>query len=404
MNVLLGVTGGIAAYKAPEIARQFVKRNDDVRAVMTDGASEFVQPMTLQVLTEHPVGTEVFDATWEDEIGHIELARWADAVLIAPATADAMARMAQGMADDLLTTIVLATEAPVVVAPSMNTQMWRHPATRRNAETLADELGYRVVDPDAGELACKEVGAGRMPDPSDLVEEVAAAAAPDRLEGRSVLVTGGPTREHVDPARLLTNPSTGRMGYAAARVARRFGAETTLVTGPTDLTPPAGVETVAIESAREMYDAVIGRAADVDMICKAAAVCDWRPREARTDKLSKSDMEARIDLVRNPDILAELGDRYGPRSGERADEGPVLVGFAAETEELVARGQDKLESKDVHMIVANHIGGDDSAFGADSVQAHLLTRENVTSYGPISKEDLAAEVWKRALELDEARR
>ncbi len=402
MNVLLGVTGGIAAYKAPAIARRFVKRDDEVRAVMTEGAREFVQPMTLQVLTEHPVGTEVFDATWEDEIGHIELARWADVVLIAPATADAMARLAHGMADDLLTTIVLATEAPVVVAPSMNTKMWSHPMTQRNVEILVEEAGYRVVAPDSGELACKEVGAGRMPDPPVLVEEAAAAATPDRLAGTDVLVTAGPTREHLDPARLLTNPSTGRMGNAAARAARRLGASVTLVTGPTDLDPPNDIDIVPVASGREMHEAVMMRADEVDMICKAAAVCDWRPRDASRTKLRKEEMEAEIELVRNPDILSELGERFGPNSGD-GEEGPLLVGFAAETDDLVDKGRDKLRRKGAHLIVANRIGGDNSAFGADAVEAHLLTRENVTSYGPISKEDLAAEIWKRALELDEAR-
>ncbi|MFB6262353.1 MAG: bifunctional phosphopantothenoylcysteine decarboxylase/phosphopantothenate--cysteine ligase CoaBC, partial [Bradymonadaceae bacterium] len=370
MRVLLGVTGGIAAYKSAETVRLFDERGDDVRAAMTESAREFLQPMTLQVLTDHPVGAGLFDPQWESEIGHIDLARWADAVLIAPATANAIARLANGMGDDLLSTVVLATEAPVVLAPSMNTKMWHHELVQENVRKLEGTAGFRVVDPDSGELACKEIGAGRMPDPPVLVEEVLTAAGPRPMAGRRVLVTAGPTREHVDPARMLTNPSTGRMGYAMARTARRLGADVVLVSGPTEVEPPPGVEVVDVVSAEEMRAAVLDRAPEADIVCKAAAVSDWRPVERSEQKLEKTAMSASLALERNPDILAELGERWGP-SAER--EGPTLIGFAAETGDVVARAREKLDDKNVHAIVANEIGGPHSSFGSDSTTVQLVT-------------------------------
>lgn len=397
MRVLLGVTAGIAAYKSAEIVRAFVKRGDEVRAVMTEGAREFIRPMTLQVLSENPVGTEVFDPQYESEIGHIDLARWADGVLVAPATADAIARMAHGMGDDLLTTVLLATEAPVVVAPAMNTKMWRHDLVQRNVETLQEVPQYTVVDPDEGELACKEVGPGRMPDAPVLVEEVEAATAPQTLAGRRVVVTAGPTREHIDPARMLTNPSSGKMGYALARVARRRGAETTLVAGPTALEPPMGVEVLEIESADEMHRAVMDRAPEADVVCKAAAVCDWRPKRASDEKLDKAEVSSDLELERTPDILAELGSRYGPDGSE---EGPLLVGFAAETADVLERGRAKRERKGAHLLVANRVGGPDSAFGADDLRAHIITEGDTVEFDGGSKEQLAEAIWKRVVEID----
>ena len=402
MRVLLGVSGGIAAYKSAEIVREFVKRGDEIRVVMTDGAREFITPLTLQVLTDNPVGTEVFDASYESEIGHIDLARWADVVLVAPATADVIARMARGMGDDLLTTVLLATEAPVVVAPAMNTQMWRHPLVQENIERLGETAGYRIIDPDAGELACKEVGPGRMPDPPILVEETLGAVADPILAGQHVVVTAGPTREHIDPVRLLTNPSSGKMGYAIARAARRFGAEVTLISGPTGMEPPMEVDRIEVESAREMYEAVFARADDADFVCKAAAVCDWRPAEASGEKLKKADMSSSLELERNPDILAELGEQFGPETG---NEGPVLIGFAAETQDVVEQGREKLARKGAHMLVANKVGGPDSTFGSDSVEAHLLSPSGTsTRIGPTSKDEVAEAIWGRAAEIAESRR
>lgn len=396
MNILLGVSGGIAAYKAAEIARAFIKRGDEVRVVMTAGAREFITPLTFQALTDHPVGTDLFDAAYESEIGHIDLARWADVVVLAPATANLIARMAQGAASDLLTTVLLATRAPVVVAPAMNTQMWRHPLVERNLRVLRDEAGYHVIDPDSGELACKEVGPGRLPDPPVLLDAVDAVVRDPILAGRQVVVTAGPTREHLDPARFLSNPSTGRMGIELARAARHLGADVTLVCGPTHLAMPYGVEVVQVTTAQQMRDAVFARAAQADFICKAAAVCDWRPAEPSAQKRAKSEIGAELALERNPDILAELGERYGA-----ADAGPILIGFAAETHDVAARAAAKRERKGAHLIVANQIGGARSAFGAETSEVDVLSAERATHLGPAAKYTLALDIWSEALAVED---
>lgn len=391
MNVLVGVTGGIAAYKSAHLVREFIKRDDEVRVVMTESAEEFITPMTLQALSENPVGSDLFDAGYESEIGHIDLARWADVVVVAPATADFIARAAAGMADDLLTTVLLATRAPVVVAPAMNTQMWYHPSVTRNIETLESEYGWRVIQPDSGELACREIGPGRMPDPPDLVEEVLVEATEPTLKDRRVLVTAGPTHEPIDPARMLTNPSSGKMGYALAKIARRLGAEVTLVSGPTQLEQPAGVELVSVQTAQQMYDAVIERVESMDVVVKSAAVCDWRPKTSSSSKLKKETMTGTLELERNPDILAELGQRA---SAEAGDGRPLLVGFAAESSDVAERGERKRRDKGADILVANKIGGDDSTFGSDDIVAHILTGTSETRYGPISKEALAEHLFE----------
>lgn len=390
MRVLLGVTGGIAAYKAAEIVRQFAKRGDEVRVVMTDGAKQFITPLTLQVLSGHPVGTELFDPTYESEIGHIELARWPDVVLVAPATANTIARLAAGMADDLLTTVICATTAPVVIAPAMNTEMYRHLAVQRNLRTL-EELGYEVVDPDQGELACKEVGPGRLPDPHVLVQEAERAAAPKLLAGRRVLVTAGPTREHLDPARFLSNPSTGKMGFALARAARIYGATVTLVTGPSEELTPYGVERVDVGSAAEMYDAVIQRTDEMDYVVKSAAVADWTPVSTSDEKVAKVEGPLTVEMRRTRDILSALGERF-------ADGGPYIIGFAAETGDVMERGREKLTRKNVDMIVANEIGGRESSFGADDARVCIITRDGNQWLDRHSKETIAKKIWKRAVE------
>lgn len=390
-NVLLGVSGGIAAYKACGLVRELKKRGDDVRAVMTEGAQQFVRPMTFQVLTENPVGVATFDPQYESEIGHIDLARWADAVLVAPATANLVARMAAGMGDDLLTTVLLATQAPVVVAPAMNTQMWEHPRVQANLETLRHTPRHRVVDPDAGELACKEVGPGRLPDPPVLLQAVDAALAEPILAGKQVLVTAGPTREFIDPARFISNPSSGKMGHCIAQAAAQFGADVTLVRGPVDLEVPAGVETVDVTTARQMHRAVMQRAAQMDFVVKAAAVADWRAAEESDDKVKKEEMSETLQLARNPDILADLGERFGPEGNE---EGPVLIGFAAESGDIVERARQKMKRKGAHLIVANRIGGGDSAFGADRAAIHVLSEQTVAEYPSDTKLEQARALWR----------
>lgn len=394
MKVLLGVTGGIAAYKAANLVRAFVKRGDEVRVVMTRGAQEFITPLTLQILSENRVGVDLWDATFESEIGHIDLARWPDVILVAPATAHVIAKLANGMADDLLTTLLLATTSPVVIAPAMNTQMYLHPRVQANMKLLRDELGYSLVTPGAGELACKEVGPGRLPDPPILLAGADRAVRPQVLAGKKVLVTAGPTREHIDPARFISNPSSGKMGYALAEQAFLLGAQVTLVSGPSALGAPVGVELVSVTTAQHMYDAVMSRAAEQDYIVKAAAVADWRPAAPSDKKRSKSDMSGVLELTRNPDILATLGEQYGPGAD---NDGPTIVGFAAESHDVEARGIAKLARKKAHWLVANKIGGAGSSFGSSESSASLIHHDSsrgLRRFGPAPKQEIAGQIWR----------
>ena len=391
MKVLLGVSGGIAAYKAPEIVRAFKKRGDEVRVVMTDGAQHFVTPLTLQVVSENVVGTEVFDATYESEIGHIDLARWPDVIVLAPATANLIGQLAAGLAPDLLTTVVCATTAPVVVAPAMNTQMFLNPAVQRNLAVL-EELGYIVVDPDQGELACREVGPGRLPDAPVLLDCADFAAGPKLLHRKRVIVTAGPTREHLDPARFISNPSSGKMGFALAASARTLGADVMLVAGPTSLQTPYGVSRIDVESAEQMYEVVMAGADQADYIVKAAAVADWRPVEPSAKKRAKSDSSSTLQLERTPDILSTLGERFAKKDG------PYIIGFAAESHDVLERGREKLERKRANMIVANKIGGDDNTFGADDARVCLITHDGAEWLDSASKRVVARRIWKRAVE------
>lgn len=394
MNVLLGVTGGIAAYKSAQLVREFVKRGDDVRVVMTRSAEQFITPMTLQVLSDNPVGTSLFDPSYESEIGHIDLARWADVVLIAPATANTIASIAHGFANDLLTTVLLATTAPVVVAPAMNTQMWLDVRVQRNLDLIRQLPSHLVVSPDAGELACKEVGAGRLPDPPEILAAVDRALTPAHLARKRVLITAGPTREAIDPARFISNPSSGKMGYAMAQAARQLGAaHVTLVSGPTSLTDPPGVQVERVTTAAQMFDAVMAHAPDADLIIKAAAVADWRPAAPSDKKRTKSEMSAHLELERTRDILAHLGELYGPGEGSAdAASAKVLVGFAAESHDVVERGRAKLARKRAHWLIANQIGGAMSSFGADRSSAVLLAHQDrfePVEVGPAPKAEVA---------------
>lgn len=355
-RVVLGVTGGIAAYKSPDLVRRLRERGADVRVVMTHGAREFVTPLTFQAVSGNPVHSELLDERAEAGMGHIELARWADHVLVAPATAHCLARLANGFADDLLATICLATEAPIAVAPAMNQQMWRAPVVRENLERLRAR-GVAVLGPGAGDQACGEVGAGRMLEPLDIARTLLEApSAQGILAGLHVMVTAGPTREALDPVRFITNHSTGKMGYAVARAAREAGAEVTLVSGPTALEPPAGVETVRIESAADLHREVIARIADQDIFVAAAAVADYRPRSYSGSKIKKGNGPRSIDLERTADVLAEVG---------ALDPGPFTVGFAAETDDLEHHARGKLERKRLDLIAANRVGVAGSGFAAD---------------------------------------
>ena len=364
-RIVLGVAGGIAAYKAADLVRRLRDRNFEVRVVMTAAAREFVVPLTFQALSSNPVHCDLLDEQAEAGMGHIELARWADLVLIAPATANVLARLAHGFADDLLTTLCLATTAPVVVAPAMNQQMWQAGATRANVLALL-ERGVAMLGPGEGDQACGEIGPGRMLEPDEIAARIAARFRGGALEGVEVLVTAGPTREALDPVRYLTNHSTGKMGYAVAVAAAEAGARVSLVSGPTALPAPPGVERIDVTSAEDMYTKVMARAARCDIFIAAAAVGDYRPARCAEQKIKKEDGPATLDLVRTPDIAAGVAAMDG---------GPFTVGFAAETESVQAHAQDKLERKGLDMIAANRVGLPDRGFASDRNALSVLWRD-----------------------------
>ena len=348
-NVLLGVSGGIAAYKSAELVRELQERGAQVRVIMTRGAQEFITPLTLQALSGHPVHTELLDERAELGMGHIELARWADLLLIAPATADLVARLSAGRADDLLSTVALATAAPLMLAPAMNQQMWAHPGVQANVACLRAR-GARLVGPAEGEQACGDFGAGRMSEPMEIVEAVAGIDLREigaSMQGKRVLMTAGPTLEDIDPVRFVGNRSSGKMGFAVAAAAREAGAEVVLIAGPVALCTPDGVTRVDVRSAKQMHDAVMARVDEADVFIAAAAVADYRPVAMLDNKRKKSGDTWTLELVLNPDILAEVAAR--PKR-------PFVVGFAAETERVEEHARGKLERKRLDMIAANRVG------------------------------------------------
>ncbi len=382
-RVLLGVGGGIAAYKSAELVRLLRRAGARVRVVMTDAAARFITPLTLQALSGEPVRQDLFDPAHEAAMGHIELARWADLVLIAPATADLMARLAAGMADDLLTTLCLATPAPVALAPAMNQGMWRHPATRDNA-ALLERRGVALWGPAEGGQACGDQGPGRMLEPAELLHRVEAAlAGGGRFAGRRVLITAGPTREALDPVRYLTNRSSGKMGYALAEAFRDQGATVVLVSGPVTLTPPVGVETVPVESAREMEQAVMQRVDDCDLFVACAAVADYRPRAVAEQKMKKTEQRLVVELERNPDILAGVAALPSP---------PFTVGFAAETRDPVGYADEKRRRKKVDMIAANLVGAEQGGFERDENALTVLWEGGSRELPLADKRRLAADL------------
>ncbi len=367
-TIVLGIGGGIAAYKACELARLFVKGGGTVRVAMTRAATRFVGPLTLQALTGAPVLVDLLDPVEERTYGHLVLSRSADLLVVAPATADLIARLRVGMADDAVTTTAIAFEGPFLLAPAMNTRMWQNPVVRDNVRELS-RRGWHVVGPGSGELADGDVGEGRLAEP----EEIAAAAArllgARDLVGRRILVTAGPTREPLDPVRFISNPSTGKMGYSVARVAARRGAEVVLVSGPVELPDPPGVKTVRVVTAEEMARAVESEVEGIDLFVGAAAVSDFRPKVPAASKKKKSDEDEEVVLTRTPDILAGLGKRFTGKDGA-----PILVGFAAETEALLSNARKKLAAKRCDLVVANKVGKPGEGFAAD--------RNRVTLVGP----------------------
>ena len=363
-RVLLGVTGGIAAYKACELTRQLSALGAEVQVVMTESARQFITPLSFQALSGRAVRTELFDTAAEAAMGHIELARWADLVLIAPASADFMARLAHGLAADLLTTLCLATAAPLLLAPAMNRLMWTHAATAFNYAQLLDR-GVRWVGPADGEQACGETGVGRMAEPDQIVQSVLCllGASPGPLAGRRVLISAGPTYEDIDPARFIGNRSSGRMGFAIAEQAQRLGAETVLIAGPVSLPTPQGVRRLDVRSASQMREAVLREVVGQDIFIAAAAVADYRPAAPQSRKIKRSAESMRLDLLPNSDIVAEVTALPSP---------PFVVGFAAETHDVLANAQGKLQRKRLDMICANQVGIDGSGFEAECNQVTLV--------------------------------
>lgn len=377
-HIVLGVTGGIAAYKAADLVRRLRETGADVRVVMTRGAQAFVTPLTFQALSGKPVHTELLDAAAEAGMGHIELARWADLVLVAPATADFIARVAHGLADDLLATVCLATAAPLVLAPAMNQQMWASRAVQANCAILR-ERSVRLVGPESGSQACGDTGPGRMTEPADLVAAL-FPAVPAALAGRHVVVTAGPTYEDIDPVRFIGNRSSGRMGFAVAAAAAAAGARVSLVAGPVRLETPSGVERVDVRSAAEMRDAALALARTADVFIGVAAVADYAPLRRAEQKVKKGAARLTLELAATPDIVAEVAALEG---------GPITVGFAAETENLKEQALEKLSRKRLDMIAANRVGVAGSGFESDCNEILLLSAAGERNLGAGSKQELA---------------
>ncbi|MFM7735357.1 MAG: bifunctional phosphopantothenoylcysteine decarboxylase/phosphopantothenate--cysteine ligase CoaBC [Alphaproteobacteria bacterium] len=388
-TVVLGVSGGIAAYKAPEIVRALKAAGARVRVVLTRAAREFTTPLALQTVSGEPVGTDLFDLGQESRIGHVALADEADVVLVAPATANLVAKLASGIADDLLTTVLVATRAPIVLAPAMNVNMLANPVVEENLRVLAGR-GHRVVEPDEGLLACGYEGRGRMPDPPVLVEEVKAALAPDDLAGERVLVTAGPTREFLDPVRFLSNRSSGKMGFEVARAARRRGAEVVLVAGPTALPPPRGVRTIDVVSAEEMARAVRDHLADRTVVVAAAAVADWRPVVRAATKPAKTKGCTAIEVESTIDVLGTL---VRPRPDT------IVVGFAAETHDVDEHARGKLVRKQLDLVVANDVTAPGAGFDVDTNVVSILDASGAERLPVLPKEEVAEAILDRVVRL-----
>ena len=361
-KILLGVTGGIAAYKSAELIRLIIKSGAEVRVVMTTAATEFVQPLTYQALSGHRVYTDIFDAEADSAMDHIELARWADLMIVAPASADFIAKMRNGYADNLLLTLCLASKQPVAIAPAMNQQMYANLATQDNIKLLASRA-VLIWGPDDGEQACGDTGPGRMLEPTELFERVAEYLSPGKLDGKNVLITAGPTREPIDPVRYISNRSTGRMGYALAQAAHQAGAEVTLVSGPVNLDAPSGVERISVSSAIEMRDAVIERVAKVDIFIACAAVSDYRVEQVAAQKIKKTTQKIKLELIPNPDIVSEV---------TRLKNKPFTLGFAAETEKLEQHAVEKLQRKNLDMIAANRVAAEQTGFESDTNELTVI--------------------------------
>ena len=406
-RILLIVGGGIAAYKSLDLVRRLKERGAALRAILTRGGAEFVTPLSLATLTEEKTFTGLFDLKDEAEIGHIRLSREADLIVVAPATADLLAKMAHGLADDLASAVLLATDKKVLAAPAMNVRMWQHPATRRNLATLRTD-GILFVGPDEGEMACGEYGPGRMAEPQAILAAIEEALGADPLQGRAdavrlrslqgrrVLITSGPTQEPIDPVRYIANRSSGKQGHALARAAVALGAEVTLVSGPVALPDPQGVRVIRVETAREML-AAAQASLPADIAICAAAVADWRAAGETAQKLKKQGGETSLRLTQNPDILANL-------AGAGPNRPPLVIGFAAETENLIANANEKRRAKGADWIVANDVSPGSGVMGGDRTQVHLVTASGVEDWPPLSKDETSMRLLARATEALSAMR
>lgn len=392
--VVLGVTGSIAAYKIAGLASALKKLHADVEVIMTQNATQFINPITFETLTGNKCLVDTFDRNFSFSVEHIAIAKKADVFLVAPASANVIAKMAHGIADDMLTTTILACKCPKIISPAMNTGMFENEIVQDNLKILK-KYGMQVVEPATGYLACGDTGAGKMPEPEVLLQYILREIAYEKdLAGKRVLVTAGPTREAIDPVRFITNHSTGRMGYAIAKMAMLRGAEVTLVSGPVAIEPPLFVDTIAVESAQEMYEAVMAHAKEADIIIKSAAVADYAPAQVSPEKIKKSEGDASIPLTRTKDILAALGEK------KREDQ--FVCGFAMETEHLLENATAKREKKNVDMIVANSIRQEGAGFGVDTNVATFITKEGLRALPLMSKEALAMEILDEAMRTQNA--
>ena len=390
-TVILGVTGSIAAYKAANLASMLKKQHADVQVIMTKNATQFMNPITFESLTGNKCLVDTFDRNFQFQVEHVALAKRADLAIVAPATANIMAKLAHGLADDMLTTTLLACLCPKLIAPAMNTRMYENPVTQDNMDILR-KYGFRIIEPAVGHLACGDTGAGKLPPETLLLECILDEIAMEKdMKGLHVLITAGPTMEAIDPVRFISNHSTGKMGYALARVCRRRGAEVTLVSGKTNLEAPYGVTLVPVTSAQDMFEAVSSRAKEQDMIIKAAAVADYRPVTVAENKIKKSPGDMSIALERTTDILAWLG--------EHRREGQVLCGFAMETEHMVEHAKEKLTRKHVDMIAANNVKVAGAGFGTDTNVVTLITEDGVEELAKMSKEEVASRIVDALLRL-----
>ncbi len=390
-TVLLGVTGSIAAYKTASLASALKKLHADVHVLMTQNAVNFINPITFETLTGNKCLVDTFDRNFEYSVEHVSLAKKADVVMIAPASANVIGKIAHGIADDMLTTTVMACRCRKIVAPAMNTNMFENPIVQDNMKIL-ENYGYEVISPAVGYLACGDTGAGKMPEPELLLEYILQEIACEKdMQGLNVLVTAGPTQEAADPVRYLTNHSTGKMGYAIATVCARRGASVTLVSGPTALKKPQFVRTVEITTAKEMFEAVAGRASEQDIIVKAAAVADYRPKSVSSEKMKKKDGELTLELERTDDILAWLGGHKRP--------GQFLCGFAMETQDLIGNARQKLQKKNLDMIVANSLRVEGAGFGGDTNVVTMITENEELSLGKMSKEETASKIMDRIMDI-----